>query len=69
METMDLDRVEGDDMKYGKYSLYAKRPHEKVFTDWCKTDNLDIVKRNIKYIKSYGYEWELRMEEDHGKAD
>lgn len=64
MAIMDLDRAEGDDMRIDrKYSLYAKRPNEKVFTDWCKTDDYDVVKRNIKVIKSYGYEWELRVDE------
>ena len=42
-----------------KYKLQAKRPHEEAFTDWCSTDNGEAIKRNIKAIESYGYQWRL----------
>lgn len=59
---MDLEALGGDDMNRKKYDLRAKRPHEKVFTDWCKTDDYEVVKRHIKIIEGYGYQWELKEE-------
>jgi hypothetical protein len=47
-----------------RYKLQAKRPHEDVFTEWCSTDNYEAVVRNIKVIESYGWEWQLKTEED-----
>jgi ribosome-binding protein aMBF1 (putative translation factor) len=43
-----------------RYKLQAKRPHEDVFTEWCSTDNYEVVERNIKVIESYGWQWQLR---------
>ena len=58
---MALALLEDDDMKeLRKYDLRAKRPHEKVFTDWCKTDDYEAIKRNIKIIEGYGWQWELK---------
>lgn len=42
-----------------KYKLLSKRPHEKVFTDWCSTDDYELVQRNIKVIEGYGWQWKL----------
>lgn len=42
-----------------RYMLWAKRPHEAMFTEWCQTDNYEVVERNIKIIESYGWEWKL----------
>ena len=47
-----------------KYRLQAKRPHEDVFTEWCSTDNFDVVERNTKVIESYGWQWQLKEYED-----
>lgn len=46
-----------------RYKLQAKRPHEDVFTEWCSTDNYEAVVRNIKVIESYGWEWQLKEED------
>lgn len=43
-----------------KYRLFAKRPHEKLFTDWCSTDDYEAIKRNIKVIEEYGWQWKLK---------
>ena len=43
-----------------KYTLKAKRPDEKLYADWCVTDDYEIVKRNIKTIERYGYQWQLK---------
>ena len=59
--TVVLAQLGCDDMRVQKkYCLQAKRPNEEVFTDWCQTDNPEVVKRNIKIIESYGYQWKLR---------
>ena len=42
-----------------KYKLQAKRPWQEEFTNWCDTDDLEAIERNIKTIESYGYEWQL----------
>ena len=42
-----------------KYKLKAKRPFEKTFTDWCHTDDAEAIKRNIKVIEEYGWQWQL----------
>ena len=42
-----------------KYKLQAKRPHEIEYSEWCSTDDLEAVERNIKTIESYGYQWQL----------
>lgn len=54
-----------------KYKLQAKRPYENEFTDWCSTDNYDVVKRHIEIIESYGWQWELSTKEENeeGKSD
>lgn len=44
-----------------RYKLQAKRPHQKEFTDWCSTYDYEVIKRNIKVIESYGYQWKLRV--------
>jgi hypothetical protein len=46
--------------------LQAKRPHEKVFTEWCSSNDYDTIQRNIKIIENYGWLWNLK--EDHSKA-
>lgn len=48
-----------------KYKLKAKRPHEKVFAEWCKTNDYEVIKRNIDTIESYGFQWQL-IEEEQG---
>ena len=45
-----------------KYELQAKRPSDRFFTEWCSTDDYEIVKRGIKAIESYGYLWRLKGE-------
>ena len=49
-----------------KYKLKAKRPWQNHFTDWSATDDYGVIKRHIKIIESYGYEWKLteREQED-----
>lgn len=42
-----------------KYKLQAKRPWQAYFTDWSATDDYEVIKRHIKVIESYGYEWRL----------
>ena len=42
-----------------KYRLQAKRPYEKEYSEWCTTDDLEAVKRNIKVIEGYGYQWKI----------
>ena len=58
VETRDLEAQEGETM-CKKYNLKAKRPYENEFTEWCSTDDYEAVKRNIKAIESYGYQWQL----------
>lgn len=58
VEIMDLGQQAGKNM-CKKYKLQAKRPCEQEFTDWCSTDDPEAVKRNIKTIESYGYQWQL----------
>jgi hypothetical protein len=67
---VDLEAQEGENM-CKTFNLQAKRPHEKEFTDWCATDDYEVVKRNIKIIESYGYQWRLRTgaENEQREAD
>jgi hypothetical protein len=58
---VDLEAQESNDMSK-KYELQAKRPFERFFTEWCSTDDDEILQRNIKTIESYGYQWRLREE-------
>ena len=58
MVTMALDQAEGESM-CKKYELQAKRPWQDKFTDWCSTDDYGVIKRNIKTIESFGYQWKL----------
>jgi hypothetical protein len=44
--------------------LQAKRPHENFFTEWCQTDNYEVIERNIKIIESYGWEWRLNGDQE-----
>jgi hypothetical protein len=45
---------------FNDYTLQAKRPFEKVFTEWCSTDDYEVIQKNIKIIESYGYQWQLK---------
>lgn len=47
-----------------RYMLQAKRPHESVFTEWCQTDNYEVIEKNIKIIESYGWEWRLNGDQE-----
>jgi hypothetical protein len=47
--------------------LQAKRPHENTFTEWCTTDDYEVIERNIKIIESYGWQW--RLKEDNSLKD
>ena len=51
-----------------KYRLQAKRPYEAEFTEWCSTDDGEIIRNNIEVIESYGYLWQLTRgtQEDEG---
>lgn len=49
-----------------KYKLEAKRACETVFTDWCSTDDGEIVKRNIKTIEILGWQWRVTMGDQEG---
>ena len=42
-----------------KYRLRAKRPDERLFTEWCSTDNYEAIERNIETIVGLGWQWEL----------
>ena len=52
-----------------KYKLQAKRPHEKVFTEWCSTDDYEAIKRNIKTIEGLGWQWELTEGADNEQRE
>ena len=63
-------QAEGESM-CKKYKLKAKRPWQNHFTDWSATDDYGVIKRHIKVIESYGYEWKLteREQEDEQRED
>ena len=52
-----------------KYRLQAKRPFEKEFTNWCSTDDGEVIKRNIEVIESYGYQWRLTEGEQGDESE
>lgn len=52
-----------------RYMLQAKRPHEKFFTEWCQTDNYEVIERNIKIIESYGWEWRLNGDQERAEKE
>ena len=54
---------------FNRYMLWAKRPHEAMFTEWCQTDNYEVVERNIKIIESYGWEWKLEDVQERVKKE
>ena len=68
--TVDLEVQDGEGM-CKKYKLKAKRPWQNHFTDWSATDDYEVIKRHIKVIESYGYEWKLteREQEDEQRED
>ena len=47
-----------------RYMLQAKRPHEKVFTEWCSTDDYEVIQKSIKIIESYGYQYQVKENEE-----
>ena len=51
-----------------RYRLMAKRPYEKDFTEWCSTDDYEAVKRNIKTIEEYGWQWKIE-DRDQEESD
>lgn len=47
-----------------RYTLQAKRPHEKFFTEWCSTDDYEVIQKSIKIIESYGYQYQVKENEE-----
>lgn len=47
-----------------RYMLQAKRPHEKFFTEWCSTDDYEVIQKSIKIIESYGYQYQVKENEE-----
>lgn len=68
--TVALEARGGESM-CKKYKLQAKRPWQNYFTDWSATDDYEVIKRHIKIIESYGYEWQLteREQEDEQREN
>ena len=54
---------------FNRYMLWAKRPHEAMFTEWCQTDNYEVVERNTQVIESYGWEWKLEDVQERVKKE
>ena len=52
------DQREGKNM-CKKYTLKAKRPNEKEYSEWCSTNDGETIKRNVEVVESYGYRWRL----------
>ena len=56
-----------------RYRLQAKRTHEKEYTNWCSTNDCEVIERNIAVIESYGWQWQLQgggeFEEDEEEQE
>ena len=68
MVTVDSAVRVGNDM-CKKYILQAKRPSENEYSEWCNTDNYEVVERNIKIIESYGYLWRVKGVQEMKSGD
>ena len=33
---------------FNNYTLQAKRPFEKVFTEWCSTDDYEVIQKKYQ---------------------
>lgn len=43
-----------------KFNLYSRRNDSEPWTPWINTGKEVVCKRHIKYIESYGWQWEVR---------
>lgn len=48
------------------YLLYARRNPQEEWSAWTQTGNIESIKRNIKTIEGFGWQWKVGQADDEG---